>query len=43
MADVAEGLEVDLAAISRNLDQAALGHDLGESAALVKALLGKQE
>jgi 3-carboxy-cis,cis-muconate cycloisomerase len=42
MAGVAEGLEVDPAAIARNLNAADVGHDIGESATLVKALLGKQ-
>lgn len=40
MATVAEGLEIDEAAIARNLAAAALGGDIGESEALVEALLG---
>ncbi|WP_076439628.1 lyase family protein [Bosea sp. TND4EK4] len=39
MAGVAEGLEIDEAAIARNLEQAGLGSDIGESEALVAALL----
>lgn len=39
MAGVAEGLEIDEAAIARNLEAAELGVDIGESAALVEALL----
>jgi 3-carboxy-cis,cis-muconate cycloisomerase len=39
MAIVAEGLEVDEAAIARNLDAAGVGDDIGESAALTAALL----
>lgn len=39
MAGVAEGLEIDEAAIARNLAQAGLGSDIGESEALVAALL----
>lgn len=39
MADVAEGLEVDEAALARNLAAAGLGADIGESEALVEALL----
>lgn len=40
MATVAEGLEIDEAAIARNFAAAALGGDIGESEALVEALLG---
>lgn len=39
MATVAEGLEIDEAAIARNLAAAGTGSDIGESAALVEALL----
>ena len=39
MAVVAEGLEVDEAAIARNLQAAAMGSDIGESAAIVSELL----
>ncbi len=39
MADVAEGLEVDEAVIARNLAATGLGADIGESEALVEALL----
>ncbi len=40
LAVVAEGLEVDEAAIARNLRAAALGDDIGESGAIIAALLG---
>ncbi|HEY0270328.1 MAG TPA: lyase family protein [Sphingomonas sp.] len=40
MAIVAEGLEIDEAAIARNLTAAGQGADIGESAAIVAALLG---
>lgn len=40
MADVAEGLEVDEAAIARNLDRADIGRDIGESVAIVADLVG---
>lgn len=39
MAEVAEGLEVDEAAITRNLQLASIGDDIGESAAIVSELL----
>ncbi|WCT72860.1 lyase family protein [Sphingomonas naphthae] len=39
MADVAEGLDIDEAAIARNIAAAGIGEDIGESAALVTALL----
>ena len=39
MADVAEGLEIDDAAIARNLAAAGIGDDIGESAAITAALL----
>nr|WP_233150857.1 lyase family protein [Sphingomonas sp. BT553] len=39
MAVVAEGLEIDEAAIARNLASAGIGDDIGESVALVAALL----
>lgn len=41
MATVAEGLEIDEAAITRNLTAAGLGSDIGESAGLVAALLAQ--
>lgn len=41
MAAVAEGLEIDEAAIARNLAAAKLGSDIGESTALVAALLAQ--
>jgi 3-carboxy-cis,cis-muconate cycloisomerase len=40
MAAVAEGLEIDAAAIARNLTAAGQGDAIGDSAALVDALLG---
>lgn len=43
MATVAEGLEIDEAAIARNLAAAALGNDIGESATLVAALLAQHD
>jgi 3-carboxy-cis,cis-muconate cycloisomerase len=43
MATVAEGLEVDEAAIARNLAAAGLGNDIGESAALVLQALKLRE
>lgn len=43
MAMVAEGLEVDEAAIARNLAAAGLGTDIGESPALVAALLAQND
>lgn len=39
MAVVAEGLEIDTAAITRNLATAAVGDDIGESAAIIADLL----
>jgi 3-carboxy-cis,cis-muconate cycloisomerase len=39
MAVVAERLEVDEEAVARNLAAAGLGRDIGESAAIVTALL----
>lgn len=39
MATVVEGLEIDEAAIARNLDAAGLGSDIGESEAIVTAIL----
>lgn len=39
MATVAEGLEIDAAAIARNLDAANSGADIGESQAIVAAIL----
>jgi 3-carboxy-cis,cis-muconate cycloisomerase len=41
MAVVAEGLDVDEAAIARNLQAAAMGDDIGESAAIVSELLAR--
>jgi len=43
MATVAEGLEIDEVAIARNLAAAGLGNDIGESAALVAALLAQDD
>ena len=43
MATVAEGLEIDEAAIARNLTAAGLGDDIGESAGLVTALLAQHD
>lgn len=43
MATVAEGLEIDEAAIARNLAAAGMGHDIGESAALIAALLAQND
>lgn len=43
MAPVAEGLEIDEAAIARNLAAAGLGDDIGESAGLVAALLAQHD
>nr|WP_211368537.1 lyase family protein [Sphingomonas carotinifaciens] len=40
LAVVAEGLEIDTAAIARNLGAAAVGDDIGESAAIIAELLG---
>ena len=39
LAVVAEGLEIDPAAIARNLTAAAVGDDIGESAAIIADLL----
>lgn len=39
MATVAEGLEIDEAAIARNLAEARIGSDIGESEAIVHAIL----
>ena len=39
MAGVAEGLEIDGVAIDRNLAAAGLGHDVGESSAMVTSIL----
>jgi len=39
MAVVAEGLEVDGTAIARNLHTAGMGDDIGESGAIIAALL----
>lgn len=41
LAAVAEGLEIDAAAIARNLAAADVGEDIGESAALVALILDK--
>lgn len=43
MAGVAEGLEVDEDAIARNLSDANIGIDIGESAAIVRALVARRE
>lgn len=43
MAVVAEGLDIDEAAIARNLEAAGLGDDIGESATLVDALLAQHD
>ena len=43
MATVAEGLEIDEAAIARNLAAAGLGNNIGESATLVAALLAQHD
>lgn len=39
MVAVAEGLEIDRTAIARNLDAASIGHDIGESEAIVAVIL----
>lgn len=41
MADVAEGLEIDEAALGRHLEAAGMGSDIGESEALVEAILAR--
>jgi 3-carboxy-cis,cis-muconate cycloisomerase len=43
MATVAEGLEIDEAAVARNLEAAGLGQDIGESAQIVAALLAQHK
>ncbi|MEH3047312.1 lyase family protein [Sphingomonas adhaesiva] len=43
MAVVAEGLEIDGAAIARHLEAAEAGEDIGESAAIIARLLGSDE
>ncbi|MDQ1231775.1 lyase family protein [Sphingomonas sp. SORGH_AS_0879] len=43
MAVVAEGLEIDAAAIARNRAAADMGEDLGESAAIIAALLDDKD
>jgi len=43
MANVAEGLEIDEGAIARNLSQAGIGTDIGDSAAIVRALVARYE
>lgn len=43
MADVAEGLEINEAAIARNLDGAGFGTAIGESVAMVGALIARYE
>ncbi|MEK9213296.1 lyase family protein [Sphingomonas sp. 2378] len=43
MAAVAEGLEIDAAAIARNRAAADMGEDLGESAAIIAALLDDKD
>lgn len=42
MAGVAEGIEIDETAIARNLAAAGIGDDIGESAAIVRELLGSE-
>ncbi|PZU91278.1 MAG: 3-carboxy-cis,cis-muconate cycloisomerase [Chelatococcus sp.] len=42
MATVAEGLDIDEAAIARNLAAADVGHDIGESAAIVEELFASR-
>jgi 3-carboxy-cis,cis-muconate cycloisomerase len=39
MAEVVEGLEVDVAAMARNLAAAGVGSDVGEAEALIRRLL----
>lgn len=41
MADIAEGLEIDDHAIARNLAAAGIGTDIGDSAAIVRALIDR--
>jgi len=41
MADIAEGLEIDDHAIARNLGAAGIGTDIGDSAAIVRALIDR--
>ena len=43
MADIAEGLEIDAPAIARNLAAAGIGSDIGDSAAIVRALITRQQ
>ncbi len=43
MASVAEALEIDEDAIARNLANAGIGTDIGESAAIVRALVSRHE
>jgi 3-carboxy-cis,cis-muconate cycloisomerase len=43
MADIAEGLEIDAPAIARNLAAAGIGTDIGDSAAIVRALITRQQ
>ncbi len=43
MAGVAEGLEINEDAIARNLANAGIGTDIGESAAIVRALLSRPQ
>lgn len=43
LAVVAQGLEIDEAAIARNLDAATIGTDIGESAAIVAAILAEHK
>ena len=43
MASVAEGLEIDEDAIARNLCDADIGTDIGESGAIVRALVARDE
>ena len=43
MADIAEGLEIDAPAIARNLAAAGIGSEIGDSAAIVRALITRQQ
>jgi 3-carboxy-cis,cis-muconate cycloisomerase len=43
MAAVAQGLEIDEAALARNLAAAGVGDDIGESGAIVVSLLADQQ
>ena len=43
MADIAEGLEINAPAIARNLAAAGIGSDIGDSPAIVRALITRQQ